>query len=250
MIHYNRYGKENRPILLYIHGFLGSEEIYRKHIELMKEDYDLIAVDLAGHGKSAFLEVEPTIDGYLAQIEEVLKVEEVTKAVWVGHSMGGYIVLRALEKKVPSLRKAVLAYSSVGADDEKTKEKRDKQKETIDQHGVFHFVKSTLPAFFREDADEALIEEAIRIGTSVSELGLYTALDAMKARKNQQETIDTTDIPVLVIEGVFDKIVEPIETANPKVDKVRTHTGHLGMMEAPQPFTTHIVQFLHAGYTN
>lgn len=250
MIHYNRYGKEGRPILLYIHGFLGSEEIYREHIDLMKEDYDLIAVDLAGHGKSAFLEVESTIDGYLEQIEEVLKVEEVTKAVWVGHSMGGYIVLRALEKKLPSVWKAVLAYSSVGADDEKTKEKRDKQKEEIDQFGVFHFVNKTLPAFFSDHADEEIVEQAIRIGTPVSELGLYTALDAMKARKNQQTTIDTTETPVLVIEGVYDKIVEPIETSNRMVEKVRTYTGHLGMMEAPQPFTTHIIQFLHAGYTN
>lgn len=245
MIHYSRYGKEGNPILLYIHGFLGSEEIYREHIEFMQEDYDCIAVDFAGHGKSAFIEVEPTIDGYLAQIEEVLKKENVEKAVWVGHSMGGYIVLRALEKKLPTISKAVLAYSAVSADDEKTKEKRDKQKEAIAQDGVFHFVKSTLPAFFKKETDEAIVEEAIRIATPVSEHGLYTALDAMKSRKNQQQTIDTTEIPVLIIEGVQDEIVQPIETNNPKVKKVQTNTGHLGMMEAPQPFTTHLMQFLH-----
>lgn len=248
MIHYNRYGKEGRPILLYIHGFLGSEEIYREHINLMKEDYDLIAVDLAGHGKSAFLEVEPTIDGYLEQVEEVLKVEEVTKAVWVGHSMGGYIVLRALEKKLPSVWKAVLAYSTVDADDEETKAKRDKQKEEIDKLGVFHFVNKMLPTFFSDHTDEEIVEKAIRIGTPVSELGLFTAIDAMKGRKNQQETIDTTETPVLVIEGVYDKIVKPIETPNKRVEKVRTYTGHLGMMEKPHPFTTHIIQFLHDGY--
>ena len=249
MLHYNRYGQEDRPILVYIHGFLCGEKVYREHIELMKQDYDLIAIDLAGHGKSAFVEVEPTIDAYLAQVEEVLEIEEVKQAIWVGHSMGGYIVLRAMEKKVPTLWKAILAYTTVSADDEKTKEKRDKQKVEIDKHGVFNFVKSTIPAFFKEDADEQLIKEAIEIATPVSELGLYTAIDAMKARKNQQETIDTTDIPVLIIEGVYDKIVQPIETMNPKVEKVRTYTGHLGMMESPHPFTTHIVQFINAGYS-
>lgn len=250
MIHYNRYGKEGRPVLLYIHGFLGGEDIYKEHIELLKEDYYMIAVDFAGHGNSALVEVEPTIDGYLAQIEEVLKVEEVTKAIWVGHSMGGYIVLRALEKQLPSVSKAVLAYSSVEADDDKAKEKRDKQKETIKKHGVYHFVSSTLPAFFSEQVDEALIEKAINIGKAASELGLFTALDAMKSRKNQQQTIDTTEIPVLIIEGTHDQIVAPIETTNSNVEKVRTNTGHLGMMELPEPFTTHIIQFLHAGYTN
>lgn len=244
MIHYNRFGKKGSTTLLYIHGFLGGEHIYKDHTQLMKEDYDLITVDLAGHGMSKSIEVDPTIDSYLAQIEEVLKVEEVEKAVWIGHSMGGYIVLRALEKQIPSVEKAVLAYSTVNSDDASAKEKRDNQKNEIQTNGVEPFIRKILPAFFSNHANEAVIEEAIQIGSSASVSGLCTALDAMKARPNQQQTIDTTKTPVLIVEGLYDKVVAPIETMNPNISKVKTETGHLGMMELPEPFTTYIRQFL------
>ena len=93
MLHYKRLGAVDKPTLVYIHGFLGSSQIYKEHIQYLANKYDIIIIDFAGHGYSASLEVSPQIQAYVDQIEEVLIAEDVKNATWIGHSMGGYIVL-------------------------------------------------------------------------------------------------------------------------------------------------------------
>ena len=158
--------------------------------------------------------------------------------------MGGYIVLAALEKNIATIDKAVLAYSSTNADDNAVKKKRDAAIDKIETEGKEAFVDGVIPKFFKKNADTEHIETGRHIGYATSKLGLITALLTMKERPNQEDLLERLQLPILIIEGAEDGVVPPITTNNPRVKKVQTNTGHLGMIEDPEQFIYHLRSFI------
>lgn len=242
MLHYERQG--SGEVLVLIHGFLGSRQVFDKVFGPLQENFDVIRIDFPGHGKSELQPEHQSVYDYAQEIVEVLKHEYVEEAYWLGHSMGGYILLAALEKELHPIKKAILAYSSETADSEETKDKRDKQQAKIRENGSKAFVDEALPGFFSQHAQQNDIQFAKEVAYEATEAGLIAALGAMKTRNDQHKLIEETDTPILVLQGKHDKVVPPIETANPLVKKVVTDTGHLGMLEDPEAFVKAVIAFL------
>lgn len=241
MLHYERQG--TGEVLILIHGFLGGNTIFNKVIEPLQENFDVIRIDLPGHGKSPVEREQYTVYDYVEAIAEVLKHEYVEEAYWLGHSMGGYITLAAIENNLP-IKKAVLAYSSDAPDTDEAKKKRTGQQEEIQKDGVKKFVDSIIEAFLANDPREHDVLYAKEVAYDATEDGLVVALDAMMGRPDQRTLINQTRTPILVIQGTEDEAVTPIETENPSVTKVFTKTGHLGMLEDPGAFVKEVLVFL------
>lgn len=241
MLDYSRKG--SGEILVLIHGFLGAKEIFNEVMPRLTDTYEVVAVDLPAHGLSELEKENYSIYDYVDAIEEVLTHEGIKEATWLGHSMGGYIVLAALERNIP-MNRAILAYSSDLADSEEQKEKRTKQQQQITKLGVNSFVDEVIENFFAKEADKEKIELARKIAYQASKEGLVAALEAMKNRPNQHLLLEKLDKPILVIEGSEDEIVKPIESSNPLVQKVITNTGHMGMLEDPEEFVVAVQQFM------
>jgi len=89
-IHYLNRGKGNEA-LVFVHGWTCNADFWGPQ---MKEfgSLHLIAVDLAGHGKSDKPRVAYTMEYLARSIEAVLKDAKVKRAVLVGHSMGTPVV--------------------------------------------------------------------------------------------------------------------------------------------------------------
>ncbi|WP_332646779.1 alpha/beta fold hydrolase [Lysinibacillus sp. 54212] len=242
MLHYDRIGNGEKLVL--IHGFLGDCTIFNPIMGELQDHFDMIRIDLPGHGKSAVEKSSYSIYDYVEAISNILKKERIVSATWLGHSMGGYIVLAALQKKTPSIEKAILAYTSTSADTAEAQKKRATQQQNIIANGVRPFVDNVMPAFFAPHAQDKDIEFAKQIGYRANENGLIIALEAMKTRQDQTELLNTATTPILIFEGTQDNIVKPINTDNIVVQKIITNTGHLGMIEEPDAFTSGIKQFL------
>ncbi|MEK4699689.1 alpha/beta hydrolase [Solibacillus sp. FSL R7-0668] len=242
MLHYKREGSGDVVVL--IHGFLGGISIFEKMFEPLTKQFDVIAIDLPGHGKSEAPEGDYTMYRYAEDIIDVLTHEQVEKAYWVGHSMGGYITLAAIEKQYTNIEKAVLLYSSDAPDTAEAIEKRTKQQHEIKDQGVGAFVDGIIHNFLAPDAKTEDVLFAKEVANEASVEGLTVALGAMKSRQNQRDLVDSTTTPILVIEGEQDEAVTPIETSNPNVMKLFTNTGHLGMLEDAQTVTREVVKFL------
>lgn len=241
MLHYKREGAGEVVVL--IHGFLGSTSIFDKIFETLTKQFDVLAIDLPGHGKSEIPDGDYTMYRYAEDILDVLNHEQVEEAYWIGHSMGGYITLAALEKQYTNIEKAVLLYSSDAPDTPEAIEKRTKQQHEIAESGVGAFVDGIIHNFLAPDAKTEDILFAKEVGYEAKEEGLIAALGAMKSRPNQRDLIDTINTPILVIEGEQDGAVTPIQTSNPNITKVITNTGHLGMLEDSQTVLREIIQF-------
>lgn len=242
MLRYKREGKGETLVL--VHGFLGAKEVFNRVMTDLTKKYDVIAVDLPGHGESKIERANYTVYDYAKEVAKVLQKEDVSEATWLGHSLGGYIVLAALEQKIAPIKSAILAYSSDLADTEEQKEKRTKQQQEIPALGVETFVDQVIEAFFSEKAGKEIIDQARSIAYQASEEGLVAALEAMKTRSNQHHLIEQTNCPILVIEGSQDKIVKPIKTSNSGIQKIKTNTAHLGMLEDPQSVVKAIHEFM------
>ena len=95
-----------QPAVLLIHGAGGDHSLWAGQSRyLSHHEINLIALDLPNHGQSHGQSqsgpVLATIDNYVDVIDEFLRALDITKAVIVGHSMGGLIAL-ALAEKHPS----------------------------------------------------------------------------------------------------------------------------------------------------
>lgn len=244
MLYYERSGNTGGDTIVMIHGFLGSSDMFHKVVEELKKDYNIIRIDLPGHGKSKEEPGFQTLYDYAEAIAEVLKHEKVTNATWLGHSMGGYITLAALEKEIAAIDKAILAYSSAAPDSPEAQKKRDQQKSDIEQNGVEAYINNVIHTFFGDNPSAEDVTFASRVGYEATAEGLLTALEAIKSRPDQTSFIHEVSIPILVIEGSQDAVVTPIETENIAVQKIVTNTGHFGMLEDAKSFVNAVRQFL------
>jgi pimeloyl-ACP methyl ester carboxylesterase len=94
-LHVERSG-HGAPIV-FIHGLGSSGATWDRCRELLAPRYEVIAIDLLGHGRSPVPD-DPTAysrDGALADLDELLSSlrPEQPPAVLVGHSLGGYLAL-------------------------------------------------------------------------------------------------------------------------------------------------------------
>lgn len=243
MLHYTRGG--SGKILVLIHGFLGGIAIFDKIMDPLRQKFDVIAIDLPGHGESEVGEdKEYTMQRYAEEVVEVLLKEKVQNANWLGHSMGGYITLAALETKLFPIDKAILLYSTDVDDTAEAIEKRQKQQEEIQETGVGSFVDGIIDQFLSPDAKTEDILLAKEVAYEATAEGLIVALEAMTTRTDQRKLVANIDFPLLIIEGEQDHAVKPIETYNRYVQKVTTNTGHLGMLEEPKAVLRAIIDFL------
>ena len=82
-------------MLLLVHGFNGSLFNYEPLVPYLSDNYRVISLDLPAHGLTGAVESNLySHKAYQNIIEEVVKILEVDKFYFVGHSMGGMIAWR------------------------------------------------------------------------------------------------------------------------------------------------------------
>ncbi|MGO4886763.1 alpha/beta fold hydrolase [Anaerobacillus sp. MEB173] len=241
MLHYYREGS-GEPLVL-IHGFLSTNRVFDKIRSNLTKQFDVIAIDLPGHGKSSLSNVQ-TIDDYTDKIIELLSSLHIKNATWLGHSMGGYITMAAVEKQSDYVKRAVFAYSSPVADSDKEKEQRDQHVEKIRTFGLDEFIKERIPLYFAFYPDPKNLEEAFRHAKQTTVDGAIAATVAMKERRDQVDMINKTKIPLLFIEGKKDMVEKPFQSSSKLVTKAQTDTSHMGMFDNPEQFLAELQNWI------
>ncbi len=93
-IHYSVYGK-GEPTLVFVHGWCGSRSVWYKQIPYFAKKYKIVALDLAGHGKSGRQRKVYTQETFGEDVAAVVNAEKLDKAILIGHSMSGVVILEA-----------------------------------------------------------------------------------------------------------------------------------------------------------
>ncbi len=95
--------------LVLLHGFLSSTFTFRHLIPLLKNDFQVLSIDLPPFGKSE--KCHRYIYSYKNLAQTVIKLTnilELKKMTFIGHSMGGQIVLNILHLMPELAEKAIL----------------------------------------------------------------------------------------------------------------------------------------------
>ncbi len=79
--------------LVFIHGWTCNRSHWRGQIQVFSGRYRTIAIDLGGHGESGQDRTEWTMPAFAQDVVAVMDEEQVARAVLVGHSMGGHVML-------------------------------------------------------------------------------------------------------------------------------------------------------------
>ena len=96
-------GRAKGTPIVFLHGNSLSSEIFSEQFAdpLLADHYGLIALDLPGHGQSAHSEdpiKDYSIPGFINHFLAFIEKMQLDKAIFVGHSLGGHILMEACEK--------------------------------------------------------------------------------------------------------------------------------------------------------
>ena len=117
-----QYGYSKNECIVLIHGFLGSSEIWSSFIPELISKYQIITIDLPGHGNSNHYEGKLSMEFIANNVKSILELHSIESAHFLGHSMGGYVSLAFLDL-FPEMVKSITLLNSTAREDSEQKKK-------------------------------------------------------------------------------------------------------------------------------
>ncbi|KOY87889.1 hypothetical protein AD998_18670 [bacterium 336/3] len=242
ILHHSIVGSGN-PVVL-IHGFCENETVWNDFIPELAKKNQVISLDLGGFGKSSHLLPNPcSIEALAEQVKNLLDFLKIEKAIFVGHSLGGYVSLALAEKYSSIVSKMCLFHSTVLADTPEKKDIRNKVIEFVQKVGVERYIDSFVSPLFYQPRLEELKESILvveKVGKTTPLQTITSVVAAMRDRKNRLDIIQNANFPILYIIGkndgavTFESYQEQIQ-CNPLIQTlILEETAHMGMFERPQ----------------
>lgn len=101
-------GGDGTPLVL-VHGLGGTIDNWQALAPALAARHRVLVPDLPGHGSSSLLPEAHDVDALANAVLGIADAEEIRGAVWVGHSLGGLVALRAAVLRPDAVRGLVLA---------------------------------------------------------------------------------------------------------------------------------------------
>lgn len=103
-----RLGRLDGPPVIAVHGITGNSQSWRPVARALQADALVLAVDLRGRGHSRDLPGPYGLDAHVRDLIALLDAEGLERAVFAGHSLGGYIISRLGVRHPERVRSLVL----------------------------------------------------------------------------------------------------------------------------------------------
>lgn len=236
--------------LVFIHGFCGSSDYWEYIIPLLAKKYRVLAVELRGHGDSAYNGEPFEIEDLARDIKLLLGELGIDKVYMFGHSLGGYVTLAFADLFEDNLKGFGLIHSTAFSDTEEGKEGRLNAIQKIQDLGIEEFVNGLIPNLFAYESLTTLpneVEKAKRIGYGTNPIAAMETQAAMRKRPDRNYVVEKVKIPVLLLKGTKDKVVSLDRVAsvsNANITEIRLETGHMSMQEDPNNLAVAIRSFI------
>jgi pimeloyl-ACP methyl ester carboxylesterase len=238
-IAYNVYGTGSTS-LIFIHGWSCDSRYWKNQTSVFSKDYQVITIDIAGHGNSSLNRIDYTMISFAEDIKAVIEKEKINKAILVGHSMGGGIIAEA-SRLMPEKIISIIGIDTYQNVDEKySQEALDGMIEPF-KHNFVGAAKGFVTPMLPEETDKNLVNWIIE---DMSSAPKEIAISALQNYLGQYVTDKATQ--------VFEDINIPIVSINARLwptnpEANRKHmkkyklyyieeTGHFPMLEKPDKF--------------
>ncbi|GEM_PF-656870 len=243
MLHYHKTGN-GKPVVL-VHGFPNDSSAWDNLLPMLSPGYQYIIPDLPGAGKSAPIEAL-SLEKMARAILAILDKESIEKAIWTGHSMGGYTIMEAAQYFPERIQAISLVHSLASADSEEKKEARRKSIKLLQNgdSGKSVFLKAMAENLFAEAFKQEHPEAAAAVAAKGLELSAETLAafyNAIMLRSDKTNWLKANDsIPMQWVIGSEDNATsmkEGLEQCHLSfLNEVHLYrsVGHMSMIETPE----------------
>ncbi len=237
--------------LLLIHGFTGSGASWADHLPAFAQQFDVIAVDLPGHGAN------PVAESVEGMAESLAHRYGGLHPHVLGYSLGARVALRLAAVRPASVRRLILESPSAGLVDTDARTQRrmddDELADDIERDGIEAFVDrwERMPLFASQaHLPEAVLaqQRAIRLAQDPHGLAQSLRFAGQGVMEPLHDRLTRISAPTLVIAGALDpararaqQVAAGIPGARLAIVDGAGHTPHL---ERPDAFVSLALEFL------
>jgi pimeloyl-ACP methyl ester carboxylesterase len=245
--------------IIFIHGLGSYMKAWYKNVEVLKDNYRCIAVDLPGYGKSSKAAHNGQMSFYAGVIKELIDKLELKNVVLAGHSMGGQISIMAAVNYPETIQKLILVDPAGFEIFNKGQKQWFREVMTVD--GVMLTTVDQIQAnlaynFYKMPADaEFMITDRIAMrGADDFENYCYAVVQSVGGMVDEPvfDILKTVQQPVLILFGKNDNLI-PNRFLNPGRTTTIAKAGH-GQLPNSQliivPECGHFMQFEKAEVFN
>jgi pimeloyl-ACP methyl ester carboxylesterase len=236
--------------LVFLHGFLENQFMWNVFVPELSKKYRVIAIDLLGHGLTQSMGYVHSMEDNADIVHEILSELRIRKAVFIGHSMGGYVALAFAELYPDNIKGLVLLNSTSRADSDQRKQNRDRAIKAV-KKDYTSFVRLSIANLFSEDNREKLAGEIEKVKIEALKTplqGIVASLEGMKIRKDREVLLHFARYPILLILGKKDPVlnyqenVQQVENTNVKL--LSFPDGHMSSIENKRQLKKVLADFL------
>lgn len=238
---------EGKPLVL-LHGFTGSSQTWESFVRLWKRHWQVITVDLPGHGKT--LANHKSMEAFCSDLDSLLKYLNLKSVHLLGYSMGGRTAIAFAMNYPEWVNSLILESTSPGlADPIERKQRRQadtKLAAKLEQRGINWFVSywENIPLFRTQQTLPVSVQKRIRKERlSHSASGLADSLRFMGtgAQESYWDKLAQFDKPVYLLTGELDQkyceIMGKMERILPHAEQtIVSDAGHAIHVEKPNIF--------------
>lgn len=256
MIYYKTFQHKNsKTWVVFVHGAGGSNAVWFKQLRDFKKHFNVLLIDLRGHGKSKQHYSDEEIYQFNEIAQDVLQTMdhlEIEKAHFVGISLG-CIVIRAIDKLAPGRAESIILGGAVVQFNKKIKGlvATAKLLQSILPYMWLYKLNAwiLIPSKKHAQSRKLFITEAMKLGKNEFRKWLNMSNEI---RENLQEfIIKEASAPVLYIMGDRDHMFLPgvaelvKQHFNSKLEIIR-NSGHVCNLDQPEVFNERSIRFIKA----
>ncbi len=239
--------------VIFIHGFPFNKVTWEDQLDLLKDDYRVLAYDVRGHGDSNPGVEQFSIQQFVSDLFLFMDALYIKKAFVCGLSMGGYIALKAIQQDPDRIAGLILCDTQCAADTEEGKKKRSETIQAVQANGLKQYTEDSVEKLFSKTSLAEKKDIVSRIEGAILHTPVETITKTLLALAERAETCSSLHlikIPVLIMVGEEDQITTP-EAAR-KLHALIAHSelhvlekaGHVSNLEATEKFNMHLQTFL------
>lgn len=252
-IHYSDSG--NGTVIVLLHGYLESSEVWNGFAEKLKSEFRIISVDLPGHGLSDVYGEVHSMEFMATAVKNLVDSLDLKKVFLLGHSLGGYVALAFLELFPEYLLGYCLFHSQPFADTPAALEKRRREIEIVKagkKNMMYpdNIIRMFAPSNLEKFSDS--LRKSKDIASQIPGEGITAILNGMMIRPSRLSFMEDGKIPCLWILGLMDNYIPcNIIRANVNLPPnarviVLKESGHLGFIEEEENSLRAITEFVNS----
>ncbi|WP_373530265.1 2-succinyl-6-hydroxy-2,4-cyclohexadiene-1-carboxylate synthase [Nostoc sp.] len=241
---YSLIGKLDKPLILFLHGFMGNIEEFNEATKLLSDDFSHLKIDLPGHGKTQLLGRDEyyTMANTAYALINLLDELKITRCFLVGYSMGGRLALYLALHFPERFYKVVLESASPGLPTEAEQLERIKFDTQIGKKLTGSLEKSDFAAFLSNWYNQPIfgyIKNRLeydrmiksRLQNNPIELDKSLRFMGTGCQPSLWQKLKDNKIPILLLVGEYDQKFIAINTDMSKICKfsqlkIISNAGH------------------------